>query len=195
MPRTGMEVIRKQALIGAAIAEIHASGSLNVTVGQIARRAGVSSALAHHYFGGKDDLIIATMRHLLRELGRSAIANLRGRQEPRTRLSAVIATNFASDQFDAGIIAAWLNFYLLAASSPAAARLLAIYTRRLNSNLLYALRQVVDGRDAERIARGMGALIDGVYLRQALSNQMPDAQEAIQIVEDYLDHELAAVRI
>ena len=52
MPKLGMEPIRRDALVKATIAEIGAAQSLDVTVGQIARRAGMSSALAHHYFGG-----------------------------------------------------------------------------------------------------------------------------------------------
>ena len=63
MPKTGMEPIRKSALLQATIAEIGARGSLDVTVGQIARRAGMSSALAHHYFGGKVQIFIAAMRY------------------------------------------------------------------------------------------------------------------------------------
>ena len=43
MPKLGMEPIRKAALIKAAIAEIGQAGTLEVTVSQIARRAGVSS--------------------------------------------------------------------------------------------------------------------------------------------------------
>jgi TetR/AcrR family transcriptional repressor of bet genes len=39
---------RRRALIGAALGEIADRGSLDVTVAQIAHRAGVSSALAHH---------------------------------------------------------------------------------------------------------------------------------------------------
>ena len=64
-PRSGMAEARRRALIGAALKEISDRGSLDVTVAQIATRDGVSSALAHHYFGANDDLILATMRHLL----------------------------------------------------------------------------------------------------------------------------------
>lgn len=51
MPKLGMEPIRRRALVKATIAEIGLAGNLDVTVSQIARRAGMSSALAHHYFG------------------------------------------------------------------------------------------------------------------------------------------------
>ena len=65
MPKLGMEPIRRQALVEATIAEIGAVGTLDVTVAQIARRAGMSSALAHHYFGGKEQIFLAAMRHVM----------------------------------------------------------------------------------------------------------------------------------
>ena len=45
MPKLGMEPIRKDALVKATITEIGRTGSLDVTVSQIAKRAGMSSAL------------------------------------------------------------------------------------------------------------------------------------------------------
>ena len=58
MPKLGAEPIRKAALINATIFEVGRAGSLDVTVAQIARRAGMSPALAHHYFGSKDQLFL-----------------------------------------------------------------------------------------------------------------------------------------
>ncbi|TIT75882.1 MAG: TetR family transcriptional regulator, partial [Mesorhizobium sp.] len=68
MPKIGMEPLRRRALIDATISAIGERGSLDVTMSEIAGRAGVSSALAHHYFGAKDELLFATMRHILAEL-------------------------------------------------------------------------------------------------------------------------------
>ena len=72
MPKLGMEALRRRELIEAAIAAIGECGSLDVTMSQIAGRAGVSPALAHHYFGAKEELLQATMRHILAELGTDA---------------------------------------------------------------------------------------------------------------------------
>src|SRR6476619_337884 len=91
MPKIGMETVRRQALIDATISAIGERGSLDVTVSEIAGRAGVSSALAHHYFGAKDDLLLATMRRLLADLGRDSVKELARAETPRQRVSAVIA--------------------------------------------------------------------------------------------------------
>jgi TetR/AcrR family transcriptional repressor of bet genes len=187
-----MAETRRRALIGAALHEIADRGSLDVTVAQIAARAGVSSALAHHYFGGKEDLILATMRHLLAEFGADVVAGLRRADGPRARLATIVRGSFGPEQFHHATISAWLTFYAKALSSPGAARLLRVYRRRLHSNLVHALRQLVARAEAERIARGTGALIDGVYLREALLEGAAAPAAAIALVEDYLAVQLRA---
>src|SRR3954464_1767313 len=99
MPKIGMEPQRRRALIDATISAIGDRGSLDVTMSDIAGRAGVSSALAHHYFGAKEDLLEATMRHLLADLGRDMVAALGRAPTPRARISAVIRVNFSVGQF------------------------------------------------------------------------------------------------
>ena len=65
MARSAAEPIRREAIVKATIQEVARAGSLEVTVAQIAGRAGVSSALAHHYFGSKEAIFVAAMRHVL----------------------------------------------------------------------------------------------------------------------------------
>ena len=187
MPRRGMEQQRRQELVEAAIAQIHETGSLDVTVGQIARRAGVSSALAHHYFGGKDDLIIATMRHLMGVFGGHVRRRLRQAKTPRARLTAIIHGSFTADQLQPAAMSSWLVFYAMAQASPGAKRLHRIYTRRLHSTLVHALGQLQTRPKAIATARGIAALIDGIYLRCALGDETPDTAEAVALVEGYVE--------
>jgi len=191
MPRIGMEPIRRKALIEAAIETIGAQGNLDVTMSQIARSAGVSPALAHHYFGGKDQLFLATMRHLLTEFSANVRAALRRAESPRARVSAIIGQSFRAEQFDPATVSAWLAFYLRAQSDLQARRLLAVYARRLNSNLVASLSRLVSRGDALRIAEGVAALIDGLYIRRALKEGPPDPVSAVALVEDYVDTQLA----
>jgi len=193
MPRTGREPIRRKAIIEAAIATIGARGTLDVTVGQIARSAGVSPALAHHYFGGKDQIFLATMRHLLREFGTGVSVALADAGGPRDRISAVIRQSFGPDQFAPSTVSAWLAFYVRAQSDAEARRLLSVYARRLNSNLVDGLARRVARDDARRIAEGIAALIDGLYIRRALKDGPPDPGSAVALVETYVDTELAAL--
>lgn len=191
MPRVGMEPIRRKALIEAAIETIGTQGNLDVTMSQIARSAGVSPALAHHYFGGKNQLFMATMRQLLKDFGESVRDALRASDDPWDRISGIIRQSFGPDQFAPATVAAWLAFYVLAQSDSQARRLLGVYARRLNSNLVDALIRIAPRDDALRVAEGVAALIDGLYIRRALKDGPPDPASAIALVEGYVDTELA----
>lgn len=184
MPRIGAEPERRKALIHAAIEMIGEQGSLDVSVKEIAKQAGMSSALAFHYFGGKDEMIIETMRHLLREFSTSVVNRLNLSGEALERLDALICASFSEDQFERKTVAAWLVFYLKAYSSPQAARLLSVYTSRLKSNLVFAFKQVLPEDEAVEAANGLGALIDGLYIRQALAGS--DAAGAIQLCRAFV---------
>lgn len=193
MPRIGMEPVRRKAIIEAAIATIGARGTLDVTVSQIASSAGVSAALAHHYFGGKEQIFLASMRHILREFGTGVSAALAAAEEPRARIAAVIRQSFGPEQFAPSTVSAWLAFYVRAQSDPEARRLLEVYARRMSSNLMDALGQLVARKDACRIAEGIAALIDGLYIRRSLNDGPPDPASAVALVESYVDTELAAL--
>ncbi|MGC1427273.1 MAG: transcriptional regulator BetI [Albidovulum sp.] len=191
MPKLGMEPIRKAALVKATIAEIGRAGSLDVTVSQIARRAGMSSALAHHYFGSKEQIFLAAMRHVLTLYGAEVRGALAAADGPKGRLVGLIRASFASGSLRREVVSAWLNFYVLAQTLPAAQRLLSIYQRRLHANLCHDLRPLI-GERTEGVARGIAAMIDGVYLREVLKGDTPDGQGAAAIVTSYLERELAA---
>lgn len=190
MPKVGVAALRKDALIRAAIKEVGQAGSLDVTVSQIADRAGVSSALAHHYFGSKEQIFLSSMRYILHEFGLSARRRVALAETPRDRIAAIVAASFEPEQFDRYVVAAWLTFYVQAQQSKDAARLLRVYAKRLNSNLVYYLRRMINREAAMRIAQGLAAMIDGFYIRCALQEIAPDADEARWLVTDYLNMSL-----
>ncbi len=189
MPKVGMEPIRRAALVQATIDEIGASGSLDVTVSQIAKRAGMSSALAHHYFGGKEQIFIAAMRHTLAVYAAEVRGALGMADGPRSRIEAIVRAGFGSTNFRREVVSAWLNFYVLAQTSGEAGRLLNVYQRRLHANLLYNLRPLV-GDNAQEVAQRIGGLIDGIYLREALGTSAPNGSKATALVLAALDLEL-----
>ena len=190
MPKIGMEPVRRKALVDAALRTIGARGTLDVTMSEIARVAGVSPALAHHYFGSKDKLLVETMRTLLRQLHAEAAVALARAETPRARLSAVIAVSFAADQFAPGTVAAWLAFYVDVQRSLETLRLFQVYARRLHSNLMSGLGALVARPDAERIAEGAAAMIDGLYIRQALHAGGDRSRTPAELVEDYITAQL-----
>ena len=193
MPKIGMEPIRRDALLKATISEIGRAGSLDITVSQIAKKAGMSSALAHHYFGGKEQIFLAAMRHTLTVYGAEVRGALAMAETPRDRLEAIVRAGFNSSNFRKDVIAVWLNFYVLAQKSGEAKRLLTVYQRRLHSNLVHALRPLVGDR-ASHVAERAGAMIDGIYLRHVLSRTQPSGAAAAADVLATLDLEIGTVQ-
>ncbi len=179
--------LRRRQLIEATIATIEAYGFADTTIARISRAAGLSSGIISHYFGGKDGLLAATMRSLLRELQTETIERLRhAGGDPLGRIEAVIGANFDEQQFTARVCAAWLAFYGQVPHSPELARLHNAYVRRLRSNLRHAFSELLPPDAAERSAEGMAAMIDGIWVRAALSRDRADIERAHRLADEYL---------
>lgn len=174
MPKLGMEPLRRASLVQATIAEVGRAQSLDVTVGQIAKTAGMSTALAHHYFGGKTQIFSATMRHILREYGAVVRSHLHSAPTPRARAEAIIVASFDQTCFAPATVSAWMTLYAGAATQPETLALLNLYQSRLRSNLRHALRPI--SPTPETHADTIAALIDGLYLRAAFSKNASSAK-------------------
>ncbi len=193
MPKLGMAPVRRKQLIDAAIATIHDYGFAEATVARIAAKAGVSTGIVHHYFADKNDLLAATMRALLEILRREAVERLKLARTPRARVDAVIHASFGDAQFGEEVFSAWLALYGNARTSAHLQRILRIYHRRLNSNLRHDLSALVGGSAARPVALNIAALIDGLWLRYALTGR-PDSPETPRaLARDYLDAKLATL--
>ncbi|MXN65943.1 transcriptional regulator BetI [Stappia sp. GBMRC 2046] len=190
MPRIGMESERRKALIDATVATIHERGFSDATISEIAKRAGVSGGLAHHYFGSKAGLLNATMRALLTDLSRETRERMASAKNARERISASIGASFATNQFQPALISAWLAFYLQARVEPETRRLLHIYHRRLVSNLAHDFASLLPRDEARRAAEGTAALIDGLWLQRVFADGPPQPRSAVRMVEDYVERQL-----
>ncbi|MEO1159547.1 MAG: transcriptional regulator BetI, partial [Pseudomonadota bacterium] len=174
----------------AAISSLHDYGYADTTVARIAKKAGVSSGIVHHYFDGKDDLLFATMQHMLRDLRAETLKRLKQAQTPRGRLSAIIEANFAPSQYSPDVMTAWLALYGSARQSSNLTRILRLYDARLKSNLSDAFKKLTGPAQAKELAMGVSALIDGVWLRAALFGDVYNRETAIHLVESYIDAQL-----
>jgi len=186
MPKLGMAPIRRKQLVEAAIAAIHEHGFANATVARIAAQAGISAGMVHHYFKYKDELLFATMLHLLAELRADAVARLSGAADPRERIRAIIDACFGDSQFDEQVFSAWLALYGNARQSPRLMNILSLYHRRLRSSLLHDLRRIVSEAEALRLADGIAAMIDGLWLRYALTGKPANPETPRALTRDYL---------
>lgn len=187
MPKVGMQPIRRQQLIRATVDVIRDHGFDAATIARISRKAGLSSGIIGHYFGGKNELLAASMQWLLRELQAETSKRLRRAATPRERLDAVINASFDSDQFKPGVPQVWLSFYAQIPHEPQLARLHRVYMRRLRSNLRHAFRALMAPADSSDAAEGVASMIDGLYVRAALTDQALDTERALRLMHEYVD--------
>ncbi len=194
MPKLGMPEIRKPQLINATMEAINDVGLHKASVAMISSYAGVSPAIINHYFGGKDELLEATMRAVLRDLSVAVQRELArvGHDDVLGRILAIVEGNFDSKQIDDKVAKTWLTFWSHAMHKPALHRLQHINEKRLISHLRYELKRLVPAAEARFIAQGIAALIDGLWLRGALSPRGIDKQFAQSIITDYLQRCLPA---
>jgi betaine-aldehyde dehydrogenase len=161
---------RRAQLIEMTIDSLAEVGYVESTLTRIGRRAGVSAGLVAHYFGDKDGLLEATFRSLVARLAARSRLRLRQARTPRGRVQAIIDTNLAAEEFDRRTGTAWLAFWGQVPHVPRLRRVQQIYQRRMLSNLRHPLRALLEPEDANNLAAMIAAMIDGVWLRAALSN-------------------------
>ena len=188
MPKVEMREQRRTQLVAATLRSIEEVGLPGTTIASVAQRASLSVGIVSLYFGDKSGLLETTMRYVLRDLS-NATARRRAAapNEPRARLRAIVAGNFDDTQVNAPVMKTWLAFWAESMHQPALRRLQRVNTRRLHSNLCAEFEKVLPGAAARRAASGLAALIDGLWLRGALTGEPFDTKAALRVANDYID--------
>lgn len=183
--------IRRRELAEAAFVTLQEFGFKGTTIQRVSERAGMSHGLVHHYFRSKDDLLEAAVRLTNERITKEVLRLLRLAQTPSERLTAVIEGNFAPSVFSREVAQGWAASCGEAAFDQRFGRILRMIGRRLNSNLLYDLKKLVEPKRAEVIAAGIGMMIDGAWLKCAFSNEQFSRGEAMAPIYHWLNRELA----
>ena len=188
------EESRRRQLIEVTIDSLAELGYVGTTLAQIAGRAGVSPGLVAHYFGDKDGLLYAAFRSLARRVGDNVRARMRQISTPRARIQAVIDANLSQEEFAQRTGSAWLAFWGQALQSPNLIRVQAVYQKRTLTNLRCSLKRLVPADDAGSLAAMIAAMIDGVWLRAALSGwREADSESARALLTEFVDGRLRTV--
>jgi betaine-aldehyde dehydrogenase len=178
-------------LVEVTIDSLAEVGYVGTTLAEIARRADVSPGLVAHYFGDKDGLLEAAFRTLARTLAVRVRARLAQARTPRGRVQAVIDINLAPEEFNQRTGTAWLAFWGQVLHVEGLKRVQTAYQRRMLSNLRSDLRRMIPGEDARSLAAMIAAMIDGVWLRAALSEwQEADSESACALLTAFVEGRL-----
>jgi betaine-aldehyde dehydrogenase len=185
------EDARRAQLIEVTIDSLAEVGYVGTTLAEIARRANVSPGLVAHYFGDKDGLLEGAFRTLARVIAVRMRARLALARTPRARVQAVIDANLAPEEFDKRTGTAWLAFWGQVLHVVGLKRVQTAYQRRMLSNLRSDLRRMIPGEAAQSLAAMIAAMIDGVWLRAALSEwQEADSESARGLLTSFVEGRL-----
>ena len=191
VPRDELEDARRAQLIEVTIDSLAEVGFVGTTLAEIAGRAGVSPGLVAHYFGEKDGLLEAAFRALARVVAVRMRERFATARSPRARVQAVIDANLGPENFDRRTGNAWLAFWGQVLHFEGLKRVQTAYQRRMLSNLRGDLRSLIPGDDARSLAAMIAAMIDGVWLRAALSEwQEADSESARALLTAFVDGRL-----
>ncbi|MEO6919454.1 MAG: transcriptional regulator BetI [Collimonas sp.] len=185
--------LRRKQLIQATLQVIDRVGLADATIALIAKQAGLSTGIISHYFGDKSGLLEATMRQILRDLSEDT---LRRRSELReetaaAHLRAIVDANFNDSQVSGPVMKTWLAFWSSSMHQESLRRLQHVNDQRLRSNLCCQFLRELPLAQARHAARGLAAMIDGLWLRGSLSGKTFDADAARRLAYEYLDQQLA----
>lgn len=196
MPKTGMQPIRRRQLIDATLSAINEVGMHDATIVQIARRAGVSAGIISHYFRDKNGLLEATMRDVTAQLRNAILHRLQTLQDasPEKRLCAIVDGNFDDSQIHSAAAKAWLAFWASSMHQRGLGRLQQISHRRLLSALVIEFRRELPKSQARLAGYGLVAMIDGLWLRAALSGEPFNLEAARMLTTQFIRQQLRQAR-
>lgn len=189
MPKVGMKPVRKKQLIDATLESIARHGLQKTTIVTISQIAGLSTGIISHYFGGKQELVDATVKHLLEQLKQALLERITQNElTPYERLMRIVEANFTPFQRSIPATKTWISFWAQSMHEPGLARLQHINSKRLYSNLYFSFKSLMSIAMADIAAKQMAAMIDGFWLRSALSANPEQAfEEAEQLCKTFID--------
>lgn len=163
MKTTGSTLDR---IADAAIEQLRTAGASNLTVGSVAKTAGVSTALVHYHFASKIGLLRAAAERVAAERTENRVASLTA-----SGLDAVDAMRAALERdADRGAERAWQDVLLLAREDPGIRRVVGREQAREREAFAARLPTLLASLgatavvDAEPLAALLAACLDGLAL-------------------------------
>ncbi len=167
MGRTRIRDIRHRELIDATVSAVHQRGYAVVTMAEIASLAGASAASINYYFGSKEKLMEATMRHLMTLLKQAMLERYATARTPLDRLNAVLDANFSDRLYTIEQCSVWVQFWSSAPYVPTLARLHQINRARVTSHFRAELGALLSPARRETVRVALQSYMDGVWLEAA----------------------------
>ena len=186
-----------QRILDAACDLIASEGIDEVRIARVATRAGASTALVHHYFSTREDLLEQALVHSFEQAGDERFQRPPGTEETTTQaLARGIAQclPFPGSQEREWVL--WVELWLRAVREPGLRPVAARLYRRYREWLAGLIRAGVESgefrpdADPEEVADLAMALLDGAGIRALMRDPAMEAERARALVAERLAADL-----
>lgn len=182
---------REDEIISAAIAVIGTKGLSQTTLADIAQKAGVGYGNLTFRFNSKDKLLTAALRAVLDEYTEIMTAAAAADIPAEPRLRRLISAAFAPSVTTRAKVALWNAFLSECHTRVAYRKIFAELRQNESDRTLSICKEIIEGRkrtdlDANTIALGINALIEGLWLNMRLG-RVTDRKTALNAAIDCVE--------
>ena len=156
--------LRRHELEKATYEVVDLVGVRQLTIQRVAAHAGVSKGIAHHYFQNKDELLFAAVRHAHRLFDEYFIGPLRSTTSPSERLWVIIDIQLSEEFLSFNYLRTYLSVLEAGFFNKKIRNIYSITDRRGRSNLAFALRSLMHGKEVQSVASTIWSFIEGAWL-------------------------------
>ena len=190
--RGDIKHLRREQLIEATIDTIARYGFRKTTLSQVAKRAKLSQGIVNFYFKTKDGLLLETLEFLAEEYEatwKRAVA-ARG-PDPVAALDAIIETDLGREVCNRRKVSVWVAFWGESQSQPQFRRLCSKLSDEYLAQTRELISRIMDQGghhrlDADAIAHGLNAMINGLWLDLMIDPKRFDRGAAKRACRTYL---------
>lgn len=192
MARVDIKEARRVQLIEATIDSIARRGFAETTLAHVSDGAKLSRGIVNFYFKSKEILLVETLRHMAQEYEAFWKAALdRAGPSPAARLDAMIEADFHPAIASRKKVTVWYAFWGEARWRPDYLRICRALSERYFEETRELCHQVITAGgygdlDAAAIARGLNAMIDGLWLEMLINPAGVDRAEAKRTCRAFL---------
>jgi TetR/AcrR family transcriptional repressor of bet genes len=184
MGRLDIKESRRVQLIEATIDSLAKRGFAEFTLAQVAQAARLSQGIVNFYFHSKEALLVETLKYMEAEYEQFWTAAVR-RAGPRAvdKLVAMIAADFDPVMASRKKVTVWYAFWGEARWRPEYLKICQSLSESYFTETRSLCREIVEfggypGIDPDTVARGLNAMIDGLWLDILTSPTAVDRKEA-----------------
>jgi TetR/AcrR family transcriptional repressor of bet genes len=192
MARDALKEARKVQLMEATIDCIAARGFADLTLADVAKAAGLSVGIVNFYFRSKDVLLIETLRHLVADYIQQTNENIRNAgTSAAAQIEAMIESDFHRTIANRKRVTVWYAFWGETRWRPEFLKICQQLSDSFhNETRAVFARLITEGGyrniDADLVARGFDAMIDGLWLDMLINPKAVERDAAKQVVRTYL---------